>query len=1066
MIEWIITSSALILLVLVLRLIIKERISPRLRYALWGLVLLRLLIPGTIFESRASVMTSVAAREMQHVQAVPEEYQGFAAPFAPGSNPPLDHIEPEILIPGTMAKPFLDQQQYISPSEPEKAIDWTMILMCVWLAGIIAVGTFLLVVNLKFDRNLKKTRRTLEQYHGLWVFTVDGLTTPCLFGLLHPSIHLTPEVAEDETAKAHVLAHEYTHFRQLDHIWALLRGVCLAVHWYNPLVWLAAVLSRRDCELACDEGAVKLLGEEHRADYGRTLVGLVSRRTTAADLARCATTMTGGKSALKERIALLVKRPRTTAVMAVIVAAACTVFAVCTFTGAAEAEEPADSPAQSDPEPHAEPEPQPAPKPQPQASAVDLPSLDELPTEILDVRTMADLIDSTEPYWLLELLDYEEEIAIYTANPMERYFEKLNGVYLRYGDHLQYFEQQICPYTYVQPEMTWTDFDGDGDDELLVIYATERATTMVVNELVVYEWEGDQWSEHKYDPEVLMEDFNTNAQFESSGGISHISYQGGEVDVALGGEECFFRGSVVTYDLYGIYHVWGPLIRMTLWGEIGPTLTSTNYCFDYTCDISYNADGTFTESGGVFSSFYEPGEPLPALEDLPAEVITDPVRGYNEPIWLMAELPEDDIAVYYEQQTGSTLIRYGEHLERVTEHLDGRNVPELYFKDLDGDEEKELMVIHNSSWGTGTYIDDLVVYEWEAEPGRWVGHVSHVAESVIWDFNTTRTLTVYPEQGHAVVGYDGETLDVDLEKRFGDVSQWAGKRVDCELQKLYYSYSMGDYGLITLTIAGEIRPEGSPPTTCYAFDYICDVYYANGGTSYSPFGYLATDYPLSARVVEGRMTDTFRRTLRSFMRETRELTPEYEDSDFSNNRFAICDVNGDGRDELITQRHTGSSPSLHETVYDQNGYPLLDGHSGCITYYDNGYATVLWYRKPGLSGRGMWPYDLYRPYDSGNRFRYAHVARVDAWDKEIAYTYESFNPDNLGMLTFPEDADKDGDGLVYYIITEKDGYAPDYGTPIDYAEWVEWANAYMGANVIEPTYIRLTEENLALIGLN
>ena len=340
MIEWIVTSSALILLVLALRALIRDRVSPRLRYALWGLVLLRLLIPGTIWESRASVMTPVAAQEAyQAVEQIPRYVRDRPDGWVDiGHESGYTSIPGEIVEAGEPIRYGWPERAEAPLPELKRQVSIRNAFLLVWLAGSALTGTFLLVVNLKFDHNLKKERRTLMQYRGRWVFVMDGLATPCLFGLFRPAVYLTPEVAADDADREHVLAHEYAHFRQGDHLWAALRGVCLALHWYNPLVWLAAALSRRDCELSCDEGAVRLLGEECRADYGRTLVDLVARRTTAADLARCATTMTGGKSALKERVALLARRPRTTAVMAVLVAAACVGIAACTFTGAAAEE--------------------------------------------------------------------------------------------------------------------------------------------------------------------------------------------------------------------------------------------------------------------------------------------------------------------------------------------------------------------------------------------------------------------------------------------------------------------------------------------------------------------------------------------------------------------------------------------------------------------------------------------------------------------------------------------------------------------------------------------------------
>ncbi|MFR6379520.1 MAG: M56 family metallopeptidase [Evtepia sp.] len=85
---------------------------------------------------------------------------------------------------------------------------------------------------------------------------------PCLFGLIRPTIYLTPDVVEDEKRNAapcpgprgDALPHG-------DLIWSLLRGVCLAAHWFDALVWWAAILSRRDSETACDAGTLRRLGE-------------------------------------------------------------------------------------------------------------------------------------------------------------------------------------------------------------------------------------------------------------------------------------------------------------------------------------------------------------------------------------------------------------------------------------------------------------------------------------------------------------------------------------------------------------------------------------------------------------------------------------------------------------------------------------------------------------------------------------------------------------------------------------------------------------------------------------
>jgi beta-lactamase regulating signal transducer with metallopeptidase domain len=105
-----------------------------------------------------------------------------------------------------------------------------------------------------------------------------------------------------------VLAHELCHYRHRDHIWALLRGLCLVLYWWNPLVWLAAVFSRIDGELACDEGAVSRLGDTERAAYGHTLLDLAVLKQGPESLLRTATSIGAGKREMKSRIYALTKK--------------------------------------------------------------------------------------------------------------------------------------------------------------------------------------------------------------------------------------------------------------------------------------------------------------------------------------------------------------------------------------------------------------------------------------------------------------------------------------------------------------------------------------------------------------------------------------------------------------------------------------------------------------------------------------------------------------------------------------------------------------------------------------
>ena len=211
----------------------------------------------------------------------------------------------------------------------------------VWRGG--GAGVVLLAVlaaNLRFAQKLRKSRRPLPTvYCPLPVYEVDGLSSPCLCGVLRPAVYLTPEAAADGTVRTHVLSHELTHFRHRDHIWSLLRCLALALHWYNPLVWAAVVLSKRDGELSCDEGTIRRLGEAERIPYGRTLIGLVARRSGAGGVLSCSTTMTGGKKTVQRRIAQLVKQPETKKTALFLAAAALALAAVFVFAGGQRGQE-------------------------------------------------------------------------------------------------------------------------------------------------------------------------------------------------------------------------------------------------------------------------------------------------------------------------------------------------------------------------------------------------------------------------------------------------------------------------------------------------------------------------------------------------------------------------------------------------------------------------------------------------------------------------------------------------------------------------------------------------------
>ena len=332
--QWIVSSSVLILVVIALRYVLRGKLSLRMQYALWLLVLVRLLVPVSFGASDLSVMNAVPER-------APTVQQGTYKQDIVGERNDAPTNAGTVGIPAQSmneaAPPNLVQNvttATVTAPTVEKT-DWARIAKTVWLAGAAALGLVFLAVNLRFGKKLRRSRERVEETDAcLPVYESGETDTPCLFGVAKPSIYVTPDTRTEAETLRYALAHEQTHYRHGDNLWAVLRGVCLALHWYNPLVWWAAELSRRDAELACDEATIRRIGESERAAYGRTLIRMTCEKRPA--LLVTATMMTDSGKGLKERISLLVKKPKTAAYTAVAVLLIAGLSVACTFTGGRE----------------------------------------------------------------------------------------------------------------------------------------------------------------------------------------------------------------------------------------------------------------------------------------------------------------------------------------------------------------------------------------------------------------------------------------------------------------------------------------------------------------------------------------------------------------------------------------------------------------------------------------------------------------------------------------------------------------------------------------------------------
>lgn len=300
MIDWIVSSSALIVVVLGVRSLCAGGLSCRARYALWLLVLARLLAPVQMF----TASWGMSAPELPEAVVAHRNDAGFQlVPEAPNPSLPPERQAAQ------WRENWADYEAALRQGGAEHGTPVTLpeVLNAVWFGGAGILAVVLLASNLCFVRRLRKTRIPYDK----GVYVAEGLASPCLIGVFRPTVYLTPEAARDARTLRHVLAHEATHKRHGDSLWSLLRLVALCLHWYNPLVWVAAVVSKRDGELACDEATLERLGADERLAYGETLLSMVRAKPNARELLSVSTAMTAGKHPMRERIETIARHPRT-----------------------------------------------------------------------------------------------------------------------------------------------------------------------------------------------------------------------------------------------------------------------------------------------------------------------------------------------------------------------------------------------------------------------------------------------------------------------------------------------------------------------------------------------------------------------------------------------------------------------------------------------------------------------------------------------------------------------------------------------------------------------------------
>lgn len=305
MLREVLTVSALILAVLLVRAIFKNRVPKRMVYTLWLVVLVKLCLPGTLV-SLPVLPAEEAAAPVQRVE--------LPAQPLPAQQPAQAVTQPQTPV-----------QQPASPAQeaaeaPAKPLTAMQIFQIVWAGGSALLGLWLLGTWLVFTVRLHKSRRFLGRHGRTRIYISSTVKSPCLAGLV-PAVYLTEDVLQTPETEL-ILRHELTHLRHLDHLWSFCRTAAVIVYWWNPFIWLAAICSKRDAELACDEAVAAGLSDAQRLVYARAILAQTPRKAAALSLAG---------PPVRERILFLTKKQRTSvlcvilALLLIVSAAGCSI---------------------------------------------------------------------------------------------------------------------------------------------------------------------------------------------------------------------------------------------------------------------------------------------------------------------------------------------------------------------------------------------------------------------------------------------------------------------------------------------------------------------------------------------------------------------------------------------------------------------------------------------------------------------------------------------------------------------------------------------------------------------
>ena len=316
------TAAMVIAVVLLVRLLLKK--APKVfSYALWAVVLFRLLCPIS-FETPVSIVPQLPDTSTGYNladESIDLAGAGMAAYQAVGD-----------LLNGGLGVQHIPTTEVTEDGMTRYVMaDWWSVWILfgkyVWAAG---MAVMLLYSAFSYRRIKKQIEIAVPIRDNIWI--ADDIKSPFVIGFVRPRIYLPGNLGEKE--QEYIILHEQHHIRRFDHIFKALAFLALTIHWFNPLAWLAFGLACKDMEMSCDEAVIRKLGGKVRADYSASLLSLATGRRIIAG-----TPLAFGEGDTKGRIKNLAKWKKPAVWVIAVAALLCVVLSVSLLTDPARNQE-------------------------------------------------------------------------------------------------------------------------------------------------------------------------------------------------------------------------------------------------------------------------------------------------------------------------------------------------------------------------------------------------------------------------------------------------------------------------------------------------------------------------------------------------------------------------------------------------------------------------------------------------------------------------------------------------------------------------------------------------------